>query len=123
MDDFIISDPKNTKCQICGREFSSMLQHLNKSPKCKAKYSDSDLDDLKHVAKLAKKNSNRDYYEREKDRKAADYQERKAETAIKKAEYYSKNKSTLKTKSLQYYAKNRDKINEKRRKARKNREN
>ena len=134
LDDFIISDPKNTKCQICEREFSSMLQHLNKSPKCKAKYSDSDLDDLKHVAKLAKKNSNRDYYEREKDRKAADYQERKveiakknklkkAETAIKKAEYYSKNKSTLKTKSLQYYAKNRDKINEKRRKARKNREN
>ena len=75
-----------------------------------------------------------EYYEREKDRKAADNQERKveiakknklkkAETAIKKAEYYSKNKSTLKTKSLQYYAKNRDKINEKRRKARKNREN
>ena len=125
IDEIVVNSPKFIVCQICKIKFNSLPLHLNKSKDCKGKYTESDLEDLKHAQEVWKKLRSAERYQNEKEEKAAMYQKKKEEFAQryqskkdevtkKMQDYYKKNKISFGTKNAKYYAKNREEILKKR---------
>ena len=81
IDEIVVNSPKFIVCQICKIKFNSLPQHLNKSKDCKGKYTESDLEDLKHAQEVWKKLRSAERYQNEKEEKAAMYQKKKEEFA------------------------------------------
>ena len=125
MDEIAVTSSKFYQCQICKFDFKVLALHLSKSKECKEKYSEMDLEELKHAQKVQKKNMISDNYNFNKESIKKRYQERKKElaekylenkeeTAIKKAEYYKKNTESFRMRNSTYYAKHREEILKKR---------
>ena len=111
-----------TKCKNCMKIYKSLQQHLNKESKCKLRYYDMDLADMKEKVKANSEEKARErmkvYYQNNRDeilKQRQLYQKENGEKiAEKKWNYYKKNTSKVKEQKSDYYQRNIKKITEKR---------
>ena len=112
------------ECKVCKYQYSSVICHLVKTPKCKSSYSEDEWKELKEAAEYVRKKRKKELYQSNKQEYANRYQEKKQdilekrkrmkpEIAKYKAEYYERNRSNVQDKALEYYAKNKDEISKK----------
>ena len=104
------------------KTYKSLMQHLNKESKCKLRYSDMDLSDIKEKIKANSQEKSRErmkvYYQNNRDEILKQRQLYQKENGKKIAEnkrnYYHKNTSKVKEQKSDYYQRNIKKITEKR---------
>ena len=111
-----------TKCKNCMKSYKSLQQHLNKESKCKLKYSDLDLVDLKEKVKANTEEKDRErkrkHYQNNRDeilkQRQLYHKENDKKISKRKSDYYQKNRSKVLEQKSDYYHRNIKKITEKR---------
>ena len=103
------------KCKQCKIRFSSILQHLKKSAECSNVYSESDMTQLRQLAKMKSKEKRTEWRKKNKEslkaKEAERYQGRKKEMA----DFYQKNREQILQKRLNDYDRDQDKRYERKR--------
>ena len=110
------------ECKVCKKDCKSLIQHLKKKASCGALYADDEMEELRIQAKLVSKTNakswkywNKDkvkasynkFYEQNKSKKAAYYQNNKGKLGMKMAEYHSKNYKTIASRKSSHYYENK----------------
>ena len=110
------------ECKVCQKDCKSLIQHLKKKASCGALYADDEMEELRIQAKLVSKTNakswkywNKDkvkasynkFYEQNKSKKAAYYQNNKGKLGMKMAEYHSKNYKTIASRKSSHYYENK----------------
>ena len=85
-----------SNCKVCKKEFISVLKHISRAEKCKASYSESELQALKEKSKADKRQYLKTYKKEKKD-----------DISSQNSNYYQENKPVIRKRQNDYKHENK----------------